>query len=203
MIGICSQCGSYEWDKEVENDEIICPNCGNRWKFKKLPIFFLTGCSGIGKTTTGKELQKIASDYVIIDADMFSNIMHPQNEDDYYHMIAQIYHLTKNINQSGKMVVWTMAGNIDKLYHTYGAKYFSEINVLALTTTAEEARGRMREGRKIEDAQWIQGSVDYNEYFRTHDSLGDTKFDSLDCTNDTPEIIAEKVLKWLNLCCNK
>lgn len=203
MIGICSKCGSHEWNKEIENDEIICPSCGNRWKFKKLPIFFLTGCSGIGKTTTGKKLQKIASDYVIIDADMFSNIMHPQSEDDYYHMIAQIYHLTKNINQSGKMVVWTMAGNIDKLYHTYGAKYFSEINVLALTATAEEVRRRMMEGRKIEDADWIQGSVDYNEYFRTHNSLGDTKFDSLDCTNDTPEIVAEKVLKWLNSCCNK
>lgn len=203
MIGICSNCGSHEWDKEVENDEIICPKCGNRWKFKKLPIFFLTGCSGIGKTTTGKELQKIASDFVIIDADMFSNIMHPQNEDDYYHMIAQIYHLTKNINQSGKMVVWTMAGNIDKLYHTYGAKYFSKINVLALTATAEEVRRRMQDGRKIEDADWIQGSVDYNEYFRTHNSLGDTRFKSLDCTNDTPEIVAEKVLEWLNLCCNK
>lgn len=203
MIGICSKCGSTEWDKEVENDEIICPNCGNRWKFKKLPIFFLTGCSGIGKTTTGKELQKIASDYVIIDADMFSNIMHPQNDDEYYHMIAQIYHLTKNINQSGKMVVWTMAGNIDKLYHTYGAKYFSGINVLALTATAGEVRRRMKEGRKIEDADWIQGSVDYNEYFRTHDFLGDTKFDSLDCTNDTPEIVAGKVLEWLNSCCNK
>lgn len=38
---------------------------------------------------------------------------------------------TKNINQSGKMTVWTMAGNIDKLYQTYGSKYFSEINVLA------------------------------------------------------------------------
>lgn len=169
MIGICSKCGSTEWDKEIEKDEIICPNCGNRWKFKKLPIFFLTGCSGIGKTTTGKELQKIVSDYVIIDADMFSNIMHPQNDDEYYHMIAQIYHLTKNINQSGKMVVWTMAGNIDKLYHTYGAKYFSVINVLALTATADEVRKRMKEGRKIEDADWIQGSVDYNEYFRTHD----------------------------------
>lgn len=203
MIGICSKCGNHEWDKKVEDNEIICPKCGNRWKFKKLPIFFLTGCSGIGKTTTGIELQKITSDYVILDADMFYNIMHPQNEDENYHMIAQIFNLTKNINQSGKMTVWTMAGNIDKLYQTYGSKYFSEINVLALTATSEEVRRRMQDGRKIEDEGWIQDSIDYNEYFRTHDSLGDTKFECLDCTKDTPEIIAEKVLEWLNLCCNK
>ncbi|MCM1245826.1 MAG: AAA family ATPase [Roseburia sp.] len=203
MIGICSKCGNHEWDKKVENNEIICPKCGNRWKFKKLPIFFLTGCSGIGKTTTGIELQKITSDYVILDADMFYNIMNPQNEYENYHMIAQIFNLAKNINQSGKMTVWTMAGNIDKLYQTYGSKYFSEINVLALTATSEEIRRRMQDGRKIEDEGWIQGSIDYNEYFRTHDSLGDTKFEYLDCTNNTPEMVAEKVLKWLNLCCNK
>ena len=49
----------------------------------------------------------------------------------------------------------------------------------------------------MEDAGWIQGSIDYNNYFRTHDSLGDTKFDTLYCTVGTPEEIAKKVLNWL------
>lgn len=55
----------------------------------------------------------------------------------------------------------------------------------------------MRDGRKIDDAGWIQSSVDYNNYFRTHDSIGDTKYDTLDCTNGTPEEIAKKVYSWL------
>lgn len=57
MLGICSVCGNQEWDKEVEENVIKCPKCGNEWKFEKLPIYFLTGCSGIGKTTTAHELQ--------------------------------------------------------------------------------------------------------------------------------------------------
>lgn len=35
------------------------------------------------------------------------------------------------------------------------------------------------------------------ENFRTHDNLGDTKFDILACTDGTPEEIAKKVLEWL------
>ena len=59
MLGICSACGNTEWDKEVTGNMIKCPKCGNEWKFDKLPIFFLTGCSGVGKTTTAIELQKM------------------------------------------------------------------------------------------------------------------------------------------------
>ena len=59
MLGICSACGNHEWDKEVKGNIIKCPKCGNERTFEKLPIYFLTGCSGIGKTTTAVELQKI------------------------------------------------------------------------------------------------------------------------------------------------
>lgn len=52
--------------------------------------------------------------------------------------------------------------------------------------------------RGIDDENWIQSSVDYNDYFRTHESLGDTRFDTLGCSIVTPKEIAEKVLKWLN-----
>lgn len=77
MIGTCAACGNHEWDKEVIEDIIHCPKCGNSWKFKKLPIFFLTGCSGIGKTTTAQELQKLTGKFIALDADLFYNIMEP------------------------------------------------------------------------------------------------------------------------------
>lgn len=72
---------------------------------------------------------------------------------------------------------------------SYGKRFFSEVKVLALTAESEAIRKRMTDGRGIDD--------DYNNYFRTHDSLGETKFDTLDCTNETPAEIAKKVLEWL------
>lgn len=197
MLGICSKCGNHGWDKIVEGNKITCPNCGNEWTFIKLPIYFLSGCSGIGKTTTGLELQKITTDFVIQDVDLLRNMMQPQNEQDEIELLETVYGISKNITQTGKPVVWTMAGGLDKLPNTYGKRFFSDIKVLALTAEPEIIRKRMSEGRGINDENWIQSSVDYNEYFRTHDSLGETKFQTLDCSTGTPKEIAEKVLEWL------
>ncbi len=197
MWGICSACGNTEWDKEVMGNIIRCPKCGNEWKFEKLPIFFLTGCSGVGKTTTAIELQKMTDEYVIIDVDWLRNIAWPQNDEEENDLIEQVYSVSKNISQSKKPVVWTMAGGIDRLHYTYGKRFFSEIKVLALTTEPEVLKKRMAEGRGIDDETWIQNSIDYNNYFRTHNYLGDTEFDTLDCTNATPKEVVMKVLEWL------
>ena len=195
MLEICSKCGNHEWDKEVDGNTIKCPKCGYKWKFEKLPIYFLTGCSGVGKTTTAIELQKLTDEYVILDVDWLRNVAWPQNDEEENNLIEQIFYLTKDISQSKKAVVWTMAGGLDRLSRAYGKRFFSEIKVLALTP--ETIRKRMTEGRGIDDAGWIQSSVDYNNYFRTHDILDDTKYDTLDCTNGTPAEIARKVLEWL------
>ena len=197
MLEICSKCGNHEWDKEVDGNTIKSPKCGYNWKFEKLPIYFLTGCSGVGKTTTAIELQKLTDEYVILDVDWLRNVAWPQNDEEENNLIEQIFYLTKDISQSKKAVVWTMAGGLDRLSRAYGKRFFSEIKVLALTAEPETIRKRMTEGRGIDDAGWIQSSVDYNNYFRTHDILDDTKYDTLDCTNGTPAEIARKVLEWL------
>lgn len=197
MLEICSKCGNHEWDKEVDGNTIKCPKSGYEWKFEKLPIYFLTGCSGVGKTTTAIELQKLTDEYVILDVDWLRNVAWPQNDEEENNLIEQIFYLTKDISQSKKAVVWTMAGGLDRLSRAYGKRFFSEIKVLALTAEPETIRKRMTEGRGIDDAGWIQSSVDYNNYFRTHDILDDTKYDTLDCTNGTPAEIARKVLEWL------
>lgn len=197
MLEICSKCGNHEWDKEVDGNTIKCPQCGYKWKFEKLPIYFLTVCSGVGKTTTAIELQKLTDEYVILDVDWLRNVAWPQNDEEENNLIEQIFYLTKDISQSKKAVVWTMAGGLDRLSHAYGKRFFSEIKVLALTAEPETLRKRMTEGRGIDDVGWIQSSVDYNNYFRTHNILDDTKYDTLDCTNGTPEEIARKVLEWL------
>lgn len=60
MIGICPKCGNYDWNKEISANkaQIICQQCGHQWNFKSMPLFILTGCSGVGKTTTAQELLK-------------------------------------------------------------------------------------------------------------------------------------------------
>lgn len=198
MIATCPKCQNNEWDKEVIEKYILCPKCGMKWQFFKKPLYILTGCSGVGKTTTGMALQKMTGEFIVLDSDLFYNIMIHETEDDEYKQLEQMQSLSCNITQAGKSVVWTMAGNIDKLNKTYSSRFFSEIKVLALTCTNAELRRRMREGRNISDEQWLKSSSDYNEYFITHTKLGETEFDSIDITELTPKEVANKVLDWLH-----
>lgn len=197
MIAMCPKCGSHDWNKEVDGSMIICPECGSKWEFIKKPLYILTGCSGIGKTTMAKELQKITKDFVILDADMFYNIMPHETDDDYYDQVEQVESLSKNIMQCGKSVVWTMAGNIDKLPRTYNSRFFSDIYVLALVCEEQSLRTRMREGRRITDEGWINSSVEYNMFFQTHDQIGEVKFETLDTEGKSVIEVAEAVLRWM------
>lgn len=55
----------------------------------------------------------------------------------------------------------------------------------------------MTEGRHITDEDWINGSINYNEYFRTHNEFNGTKFDTFDITNKSPREVAEHILEWI------
>lgn len=197
MIGTCSNCGNHKWDKQIEEDMIICPFCGSRWRFLKKPIFFLTGCSGIGKTTTGIEIQRMTTDFAVLDADMYYNIMPHDCDADYLDQIEQIYSLSKNISQCGKAVVWTMAGNIDKLNKAYNSSFFQATYVLALTCSEEELKARLINGRGISDEGWIEKSLEYNHYFVSHSTIGEVKYDKLEITDKPPKEAAKLVLAWL------
>ena len=200
MIAICPKCKNHGWNKKVEENDICCPNCGTRWGFDKRNVYILTGCSGVGKTTTGMALQRITKDYVILDADMFYNIMPHETDADYMNQVEQVLSLSKNISQSGKSVVWTMAGNIDKLCKTYHHIFFRDIKVLALICTKEELIHRMTQGRKITDEGWIQSSIEYNEFFRTHSAINGTPFETFDISGKTVEEAARRVYEWLDSC---
>lgn len=197
MIGTCSKCGNHNWDKEVENGKIRCPKCGYEWEFVSLPMLVLTGCSGVGKTTTAIEIMKRKVDFVVLDGDIFYGFMKLETDEDYWKWVEAVENFTKNIMQSGKPVLWTMAGNLDKLKSAYNSRFFTDIHCLALVCEEEQLRSRMKEGRGITDENWIQSSVDYNEYFKTHKKLGDMDFETFDISGkDVPEV-ADYVIEWV------
>lgn len=197
MIEICSKCGNYDWDKEVTGNVIRCPKCGDEWEFRLMPLFILTGCSGVGKTTTAIDIMRRNQDFVVLDADILSGFVNWEDEQSCNDWIETIICLSKDIMQSGKPVLWTMAGCLDRLPRAYNSRYVSKINCLALVCEEEALIKRMREGRGITDENWIKGSCDYNRYFMEHDSLEDATFDKYDITGKNPKDVADYVIKWV------
>ncbi len=197
MIGICPECGNYRWDKTVTETEIICPRCAHRWKYRRLPLFILSGCSGVGKTTTGQALLGRQTDFIVLDADLFYNIMPHDTDEDYKKQVEQVLSLSRNLMQSGKPILWTMAGNLDKLPTAYNSRFFSHIYCLALTCEESALRHRMIEGRGITDQGWLNSSAEYNRYFQTHDRIGEQAFETLDITHLSVFEVADRVESWV------
>lgn len=197
MIAQCVKCGNYEWNKKVGQNKITCPVCGYSWAFRKLPLFVLTGCSGVGKTTTAHELMVSTTDIVVLDADFFYNLMPHETQEDYLQQIEALEDLSKNIMQAGKPVLWAMAGNLDKLNRVYNRQFYPDIFCLALVCEEETLRQRMMCGRGIADEEWIQSSVDYNNFFKTHTSINDMPFDICNTEGKDLKEVVEEVKKWI------
>ncbi len=63
---------------------------------------------------------------------MFHNIMSSETEEDrldQMEQMEQMQSLSKNISKSGKPVVWTKAGDIDKLKSTYNVRFLAMSNL--------------------------------------------------------------------------
>ncbi len=194
MISICPHCGSNRWNKSATATHITCPECGHSWPYRRGPLLLLTGCSGVGKTTTGVALSHMQQDFAVLDADMFYI---PDDSQIITGMLEPICRFSAALNQQGTAILWTKAGGLDRIKDTYHRQFFSEVKCLALTCEPDELRRRMTDGRGITDEGWLNGSRDYNEYFRTHDLLADVRFDKLDITRLSPDEAAQQVHAWM------
>lgn len=164
----------------------------------KLPLFVVTGASGVGKTTTVRALQSIDREFVCLDSDLFYNIMPHETPEDYMAQTEAMMTFARDVMQCGKPTVWARAGNIDMLDKACGACFFSDIYVLALVCSEDELRRRMTVGRGISDPGWVQSSVDYNRYFMEHSSIGSVPYETLDVTGMTVSEAASAAGCWMN-----
>ena len=174
MIEVCLHCGNGTWSKDIKEQTIVCPICGSKWNFLQFPLFFIIGASGVGKTTAARILQRKTQDFIVLDTDKFYNIIPHDTEEDALKQTEQILYFSRNVMQCGKPLVWTKAGNIDKLSIASGNRYFSEIACLALVCSDGQLQSRLTNGRDIKDAGWIHSSLDYNKYFIEHNKIGNT-----------------------------
>ncbi len=99
---------------------------------------------------------------------VFYNLMPHETQEDYLQQVEVLEDLSKNIMQAGKPVLWTMAGNLDKLNSVYNRRFYSDVFCLALVCEEE-----------------------------THTSIHDMPFDICDTEGKDLNEAAEDVKKWI------
>ncbi len=164
---------------------------------KKLPLFVVTGASGVGKSSACEVLFQNEKDYIVIENDLFWNKVYMTPENNYRPYRELSLRVCANISQAGLPVVLCCAAMPEQLEVCRERGYFTKIHYLAVVCDDNVLEERMRSGREITDTDWIQGSKDFNGWFKNRDKTVKPEITLLDNSELTPEEAAEIIDKWI------
>ena len=132
----------------------------------KQPLFIITGASCVGKSTMCEELFKKEKDYIVIESDLLWNSIFDTPDNDYCEYRRLWMRLCANISQIGMPIVLCGCATPAQFEQQPERKYFTDIHYLAVVCYDECFEKRLREGRKIEDENWLKSSLQFNNWLK-------------------------------------
>ncbi len=206
MLFVCENCGLYRADQSVEttaeNSYAICPACGFRRPFLRLPLYIVGGASGSGKSVVCAALAGRLPEAVVLDSDILwmERFAQPDQYGAYFELWLR---MCLNIAQSGRPVMLFGAGlgvpgNIEALV---ARRYFSQVHYLALvcedSVLAERLRARPA-WRHAGAEEWIASQVSFNRWYREQAVSGQPGVELLDTTHASAAETAAEVTDWFH-----
>jgi len=204
VLNVCANCGAYHADKRIEPDGpyAVCPACGHRERFRRLPLLVVGGASGTGKSVLCRELTGRVDEAVLLDGDILWRPEFATPEDGYRGFFETWLRLAKNISQSGRPVALFNAGMVvpSNLEPCVERRYFTRVHYLALVCEPEELARRLRARpawRESGDGAWIQEQVRFDQWLRAN-AHGDPPLTLVDTTDLSIQTTAERVAAWIH-----
>jgi 2-phosphoglycerate kinase len=207
MFNVCSNCGEYRADKIVvpEGPYAVCPVCKYQQKFIRLPLFVLTGASGVGKTTTCLALAAKTKDFVVMESDILWRDEFNQPATDYRSYRETWLRVCKNISQAGKPVILCGAGVPTQFEQCVERRYFSDVHYLALVCGDEVLALRLRSRpawRGSSEHIYIKEHLAFNRWLKDNARGTEPPMAVLDTTEITVDESVEGVEQWASSCLN-
>lgn len=201
MFNVCEKCGSYHSDKEIDpsGPYAICPDCGNKHSFLRLPLFCLTGASGTGKTRVCLHIMRGRRDVVVMESDILWRKEFDSPETDWREYRNLWLRVCKNISQSGCPVLLCGSVSPGQFESCVEARYFSAIHYLALVCNDEVIASRLSDRpawRESSIPEFVKKHVDWNRWFKTTQHEQDVTL--LDTTAASIAEMATGVLQWID-----
>lgn len=205
MFNICQQCGLWSDEQAIEaaGPYAICPHCGHKHPFRQLPLFVITGPSGVGKSTLCIELAPKLPQYVCLDGDILWGHVPATPEDDYRSYWNVWLNMVVAINQGGHPVVLFGTTLPDKLETSPYRRYLSAIHYLALVCSNEALTQRLRDRsawRRSGSEAFIANMLNFTQWLKDHASTTRPPMTLLDITGQSIDQTAKKIVKWLQEC---
>ena len=175
---------------------------------KRLPLFYITGTSGVGKSTLLKVLiERENKKYIALEGDLLWNGIYDTPDDGYMSYRKLWLNMCSNIiSQIGMPVVLCGCNVVPEQFEKLAERQaFSEIHYMALVcdeeTLVSRIKARIKDGLdmdvNVHEVSWIKGSVDANNWLISNAETTSPKIYLLDTTKMTPEAAANIVDKWI------
>ncbi len=164
---------------------------------KKLPLFIVTGASGVGKSSLCEELFRRETEYIVMESDLLWEERYNTPEDNYAAYRSLWMRVCANIAQSGKPVVLCGCALPEQFESRPERNLFTEIHYLAAVCGEKALFSRMKEGRGIRDEGWLESSQAFNRWLKEHGRETKPPITLLDTTSLTSQEAARKVDQWI------
>lgn len=206
MHNVCANCGLYRVDKTIElkNGEAyaLCPECGHRHQFLRLPLLLVSGASATGKTTVCQHLISRRTDVVLLDSDILWQPEFNQPENNYRRFFETWLRMCKNIGQSGRPVMLFGAGLgvPDNIEPCLERRYFSTVHYLAFVCSETELTRRLQARPSWRDsgtAEFVTQQIQYNNWLRERGRTHPGEMTLLDTSETTEAEAVQQVGKWV------
>lgn len=166
---------------------------------KKNKLFIITGASCIGKSSACEVLFKNEKDYIVMEGDLLWSDIYNTPEDDYRAYRELWLRVCSNISQIGMPVVLCGCAVPDQFEPCAARKYFTEIIYITIVAEEEALIKRMKHGRNVDDENWINSSVQFNQWLKSNAAETTHNMILIDNTNKSPEQTAAEIDEIIRL----
>ena len=195
MAIVCKACGAWIVPViDVNTQTARCPDCNFVEPRRFLPLFVVTGTSGVGKTAIVPELQQLLPNWDIFETDILQD-----SGGDWQMVKCNWLRIAHNLAQSNRPVILCGTIKPDELDRCETRPFFTTIYYLALhcdeTTQAKRLRARPAwrgwTEEKIATHQW------FAQWFIEHaDSCFEPPLTIINTNQAPPREVAQQICQW-------
>lgn len=189
MFETCSRCGAHSSAAPMENGALICPRCGNATPITRLPLFFLSGASGSGKSTAARILFDTRRDFLTLECDLLWHERFNTPENNYADFRDAWLSLAANYAQHGHISLLCGSVTPEQIESRPRRRYFSDIHFCAIVLSDAEYL-RRAEKRGFTGAH-LKASLEFNRWLMENGP--ERGMHIIDATHHTPAQTAAAV----------
>lgn len=168
-----------------------------------MPLFIITGASGVGKSTVSTQLFQKEKDYIVMESDILWDDTYNVPENNYREYRELWLRMCKNISQIGKPVVLCGSSVPEQFEKCLERRYFSEIHYIAIVCDEDVLYKRLKEYRGYEDQQYVKGSIYFNKWIKENADKTHPSMQLLDNSRLTVDESAKTLEDWIYKHINK